>query len=170
MALAPLSEGVSALISGDPLRAVQALSRALEEQPFHPIVHFDLAVAYRLRGELSLALGHARLAAELGGSAQAHALHGLHLQLAHHPEQARLQLARAVELEPDYRLGPLRACLDILETDQRRLLLRYHQDDQRIRSRKDMCDELGIPMNALRIRVHRLRRKVEACVQEKLRN
>lgn len=74
------------------------------------------------------------------------------------------------EDEPDYRLDPLRACLATLEAEQRRLLLRYHQEDQRIRSRKDLCDELGIPMNALRIRVHRLRRKVEACVQEKLRN
>ncbi|MFL6290706.1 MAG: RNA polymerase sigma factor [Thermoanaerobaculia bacterium] len=74
------------------------------------------------------------------------------------------------EDEPDYRLDHLRACLQTLEAEQRRLLLRYHQEDQRIRSRKDLCDELGIPMNALRIRVHRLRRKVEACVQEKLRN
>ena len=74
------------------------------------------------------------------------------------------------EDEPDYRLDHLRACLEILETDQRHLLLRYHQEDQRIRSRKDLCDELGIPMNALRIRVHRLRRRVETCVQEKLRN
>jgi len=75
-----------------------------------------------------------------------------------------------VEEETDYRLDHLRACLTTLESDQRRLLLRYHQEDQRIRSRKDLCDELGIPMNALRIRVHRLRRKIEACVQEKLRN
>jgi DNA-directed RNA polymerase specialized sigma24 family protein len=74
------------------------------------------------------------------------------------------------EDQPDYRLDHLRACLDTLETDQRRLLLRYHQEDQRIKSRKSLCDELGIPMNALRIRVHRLRRRVETCVQEKLRN
>ena len=74
------------------------------------------------------------------------------------------------EDEPDARLEPLRDCLRILDVDQRSLLLRYHQDDQRIRSRKELCDELGIPMNALRIRVHRLRKKVEACVQEKLRN
>lgn len=72
--------------------------------------------------------------------------------------------------QPDYRLGHLRSCLQTLASDQRRLLLRYHQEDQRIRSRKDLCDELGIPMNALRIRVHRLRRRVEACVREKLRN
>jgi len=75
-----------------------------------------------------------------------------------------------VEDQPDYRLDHLRACLDTLEPDQRRLLLRYHQEDQRIKSRKSLCDEIGIPMNALRIRVHRLRRRVEACVQEKLRN
>ena len=74
------------------------------------------------------------------------------------------------EDQPDHRLDHLRACLETLEAEQRRLLLRYHQDDQRIRSRKSLCDELGIPMNALRIRVHRLRRKVEACVQEKLRS
>lgn len=74
------------------------------------------------------------------------------------------------EEEPDFRLEHVRRCLDTLSPDQTRLLLRYHEDEQRIRSRKRLCEELGIPMNALRIRVHRLRRKVEACVEEKLRN
>ncbi|HET9228985.1 MAG TPA: hypothetical protein VFR31_20070 [Thermoanaerobaculia bacterium] len=74
------------------------------------------------------------------------------------------------EDEPDRRLAPLRACLQLLEDFQRRLLLRYYEKDQRIQARKDICDELDIPMNALRIRVHRLRKKVEVCVQEKLRN
>ena len=74
------------------------------------------------------------------------------------------------EEEPDFRLEHLRQCLEILSADQRRLLLRYHEDEQRIRSRKVLCEELGIPMNALRIRVHRLRKKVEACVKEKMRD
>ena len=74
------------------------------------------------------------------------------------------------EEEPDFRLEHVLKCLEILTAEQRRLLLRYHEDKQRIRSRKELCEELGIPMNALRIRVHRLRRKVEACVEEKLRN
>jgi RNA polymerase sigma factor (sigma-70 family) len=74
------------------------------------------------------------------------------------------------EEEPDFRLEPLRQCLGTLESAQRRLLLRYYEDEQRIRSRKGLCDELRIPMNALRIRVHRLRRKVETCIEEKLRN
>ena len=74
------------------------------------------------------------------------------------------------EDEPDFRLEHLRLCLDTLGADQKRLLLRYHQAEQRIRGRKVLCDELGIPMNALRIRVHRLRKKVEVCIEEKLRS
>jgi DNA-directed RNA polymerase specialized sigma24 family protein len=72
------------------------------------------------------------------------------------------------ENEPDFRLDYVRQCLEILDESQRRLLLRYYEDGQRIRSRKILCQELDIPMNALRIRVHRLRKKVEACVEEKL--
>lgn len=72
--------------------------------------------------------------------------------------------------EPDHRLDLLRACLKLLEKSQRILLLRYYETERRIQARKILCDELGIPMNALRIRIHRLRRKVEVCVQEKLRN
>jgi hypothetical protein len=49
-------------------------------------------------------------------------------------------------------------------------VLRYHQGknehgENNIRHRQKLADEAGIPMNALRIRVHRLRRKLESCVQ-----
>jgi len=74
------------------------------------------------------------------------------------------------EDEPDSRLDHIRGCLKLLEPEQRSLLLRYYVDDQRIQSRKRICEELDIPMNALRIRIHRLRKKVESCVQEMLRN
>lgn len=74
------------------------------------------------------------------------------------------------EEEPDFRLEHLRQCLDLLASDQRRLLLDYHKDRERIATRKALCEKLGIPMNALRIRVHRLRKKVEACVKEKMRD
>jgi len=73
------------------------------------------------------------------------------------------------DAEPDVRLSRLQHCLGLLDAGQRRLLLRYHERDDRIRARKEICDELGIPMNALRIRVHRLRRRVESCVEERLR-
>jgi RNA polymerase sigma factor (sigma-70 family) len=73
------------------------------------------------------------------------------------------------EEEPDFRLEHLHQCLETLGADQKRLLLRYYEPKERIRSRQTLCTELGIPMNALRIRVHRLRKKVEVCIEEKLR-
>ena len=73
------------------------------------------------------------------------------------------------EDDPDVRLECLRRCLGKLPEDQRRLVLRYHQEQDHIRSRQSLSQELGIPMNALRIRVHRIRRKLEDCVQEVLR-
>jgi len=73
------------------------------------------------------------------------------------------------ETTADDRLEALRECLQALSPDQRRLVLLYHQDENHIRSRKLLSDELGLPMNALRIRVHRLRRRLEECVAEKLR-
>jgi DNA-directed RNA polymerase specialized sigma24 family protein len=66
----------------------------------------------------------------------------------------------------DRRLDCLRECLAALQTDQRELLLKYHRGEGNIRNRKSLSQELGIPMNALRIRVHRLRRKLEACLDD----
>jgi DNA-directed RNA polymerase specialized sigma24 family protein len=70
------------------------------------------------------------------------------------------------EPDDDDRLACLRHCLARLPEDQRRLVLRYHQETDHIRSRQVLSQDLGIPMNALRIRVHRIRRKLEDCVRE----
>jgi DNA-directed RNA polymerase specialized sigma24 family protein len=76
----------------------------------------------------------------------------------------------AEEDEPsDARLEYLRRCLAELPPDQRDLVLRYHhgksdQGESNIRNRQQLAREAGIPMNALRIRVHRVRRKLESCV------
>ena len=71
----------------------------------------------------------------------------------------------AEEDEPsDARLECLRRCLAQLPPDQRGLVLRYHQGENNIRNRQQLAREAGIPMNALRIRVHRVRRKLESCV------
>ena len=69
----------------------------------------------------------------------------------------------------DARLECLRRCLDELPPDQRDLVLQYYkgksdQGESNIRNRQQLAREAGIPMNALRIRVHRVRRKLEACV------
>jgi DNA-directed RNA polymerase specialized sigma24 family protein len=66
----------------------------------------------------------------------------------------------------DSHLECLRRCLDRLSAEQRDLVLRYHQSESHIRSRQVLAGELGIPLNALRIRVYRLRRKLETCVHE----
>ncbi|HEY2294887.1 MAG TPA: RNA polymerase sigma factor [Thermoanaerobaculia bacterium] len=75
------------------------------------------------------------------------------------------------EDEPsDARLECLRRCLDELPPDQRDLVLRYHhgksdQGESNIRNRQQLAQEVGVQLNALRIRVHRVRRKLESCVQ-----
>lgn len=71
-----------------------------------------------------------------------------------------------VEEPGDRRLDCLRRCLAALQADQRELVLKYHQGDGNIRNRRALSDELGIPMNALRIRVHRVRRRLEACLDD----
>ena len=75
----------------------------------------------------------------------------------------------AEEPEAGDRIDCLRHCLQRLPDEQRELVLRYHQESDHIRSRQTLSQELGIPMNALRIRVHRVRRKLEECVHECLR-
>jgi len=64
----------------------------------------------------------------------------------------------------DRRLDCLQQCLGKIPQDKRDLLLRYHQGDNNIHNRKALARDLGIPLNALRIRVHRERRKLEDCV------
>jgi DNA-directed RNA polymerase specialized sigma24 family protein len=74
------------------------------------------------------------------------------------------------DAEPtDDRLECLRRCLERLPPEQRDLVLRYHQGENNISNRKALARELDVPLNALRIRVHRIRRGLEACVRECLR-
>lgn len=74
------------------------------------------------------------------------------------------------DLDPDERLLALRSCLASLGEVQRRLVLDYHQGERRgrIDGRKELADRLGIELNALRIRVHRLRHRLEGCVAARL--
>lgn len=70
------------------------------------------------------------------------------------------------EEPPDRRRECLRRCLERLPREKRDLLLRYHQGQNNIRNRQALANELRIPLNALRIRVHRIRRQLEDCVHE----
>ena len=73
------------------------------------------------------------------------------------------------EEHSDARIACLRRCLAELPPDQRDLVLRYYQGksdqgESNIRNRQQLAREAGIEMNAPRIRVHRVRRKLESCV------
>jgi DNA-directed RNA polymerase specialized sigma24 family protein len=69
-----------------------------------------------------------------------------------------------VDLDP--RLACLDRCLDGLPATNRALVLDYHatEGQERIRDRARLAEERGIDLNALRVRVHRLRQELEACV------
>ncbi len=57
-------------------------------------------------------------------------------------------------------------CLALLPAHSRDLVLRFYHFEGRakIQNRQKLADELQIPINALRIRVHRVRAKLEDCL------
>jgi RNA polymerase sigma factor (sigma-70 family) len=68
--------------------------------------------------------------------------------------------------ESEARLGCLEHCLDAMPVASRELIVSYYQGDNssRIRQRHQLAAAHDIPMNALRIRMHRLRTKLENCM------
>jgi len=70
--------------------------------------------------------------------------------------------------EPDQRRECLERCLRDLPAPDYRLIVEYYQQDKRtgIALRRDFAARLGIPMNALRIRTHRIRVQLERCVEQ----
>jgi len=69
------------------------------------------------------------------------------------------------------RLECLRKCLQTLPADNRELILQYYQGEksEKIQNRKKLLDQLGIPVNTLRMRALRLRERLQGCVEECLR-
>jgi DNA-directed RNA polymerase specialized sigma24 family protein len=71
-----------------------------------------------------------------------------------------------LEKSRDEEIGCLEICARVLPDDQRNLIISYYfgEKSMKIKRRKELADELGITMNALRIRAHRIREELEACV------
>jgi len=69
------------------------------------------------------------------------------------------------EIEQEYYC--LEQCMNGLPEDQRSLVRRYYEEEKRskIDNRKELASELGIAMNALRIRAHRTRLQLQVCVR-----
>lgn len=73
-----------------------------------------------------------------------------------------------VDEEKETRLRCLDECLEKLAIQNSKLILEYYQDERRakIDHRKQLAQALGIPLNALRIRAHRIRGFLEKCVED----
>ena len=71
-----------------------------------------------------------------------------------------------VEESQDEEIGCLEKCARTLPDAQRNLIISYYfgEKSMKIQRRKELADEFGISMNALRIRAHRIREELEACV------
>jgi DNA-directed RNA polymerase specialized sigma24 family protein len=65
------------------------------------------------------------------------------------------------------RLACLEECLNALPADDRDLILWYYQRGERvlIRARQELAARLGIGLNALRLRVHRVRERLGTCAR-----
>jgi len=71
----------------------------------------------------------------------------------------------ADDIEAEYQC--LEKCLEHLPSDNRKLVVQYYQQERqaKIEHRRRLAMELGIAVNALRIRAHRIRLSLEDCVQ-----
>lgn len=68
--------------------------------------------------------------------------------------------------ETDSQLECFERCLGSLPADSRELITEYYQEEKgaKIDRRRVLAGKLGIPLNALRIRAHRIRARLEQCV------
>jgi DNA-directed RNA polymerase specialized sigma24 family protein len=72
-------------------------------------------------------------------------------------------LAPPPSTDPDL-LNCLESCLGALDPDDRSTVLRYYADGKLSEVRRQLAEDLGLTMTALRIRAHRLRVQLERCV------
>jgi DNA-directed RNA polymerase specialized sigma24 family protein len=58
-------------------------------------------------------------------------------------------------------------CLQQIAPDQRDLILTYYQDDRcaKIERRKKLAEELGLAIEELRLKIHRIKAKLRPCVK-----
>jgi DNA-directed RNA polymerase specialized sigma24 family protein len=70
------------------------------------------------------------------------------------------------DVEPEY--DCLEQCLDKLSADNKQFILRYYRDEKqaKIDARKVVGRELNLSPIALRVRAHRIRKTLEACIKE----
>lgn len=94
----------------------------------------------------------------------ANKLHLEYLRRNHPPRVPPIDSSEDREAE----LECLDRCVDELSSGNRNLVLRYYAEEKnaKIDNRKRLADELGIAVNALRIRAHRIRVALQKCVTQ----
>ena len=73
---------------------------------------------------------------------------------------------RGEYLVREIQLACLDRCAQSLPLETRTMILAYYEGKERARieNRRRLAEGLGVPMNSLRIRVHRIREKLEECL------
>jgi DNA-directed RNA polymerase specialized sigma24 family protein len=100
------------------------------------------------------------------------------LQSLEQPGNKRVELEELSMIaipEPDVtdvRRESLNHCLRQLSAENRELIIEYYRKEGRLKidHRVAMAERLGIPLNALRSRVQRIRDKLERCIMRRLKD
>ncbi|MFT3743166.1 MAG: hypothetical protein QM785_02625 [Pyrinomonadaceae bacterium] len=76
--------------------------------------------------------------------------------------------APEIEVDEDDRLNCLETCLAGFQINDRNLIVSYYDTDEKtmIASRKRLADSLAVSLNTLRIKVCRLKAKLEKCTKD----
>jgi hypothetical protein len=97
-------------------------------------------------------------------------IHGIAKMLFREPTPKPIPIPPAPDPdELERRSNCLDQCLEKLITaEERSLILRYHAHDKqkRIETRRQLADELGISLNALRIKVCHIQARLRPCIKE----
>lgn len=92
------------------------------------------------------------------------------LPASEHPAENPGQRAEliAAKRESERRLQCLESCTEKLPPETRQLIISYYEEEEgaKISNRRRLAEALGLPINALRIRVHRIRAKLEKCLTD----
>lgn len=83
-----------------------------------------------------------------------------------------IAIIRAERMEKEQRLDCLESCVEKLPPETRALIVSYYEEDEgtKIESRRQLAETMAIPINALRIRAHRIRTKLEKCIRHCMGN
>lgn len=85
-----------------------------------------------------------------------------------HPSEDPKELTELGDAQrrSELRSGCLEGCLEKLPPETRRLIISYYEGEERakIKNRSLLAEQMGVSLNSLRIRLCRIREKLEKCV------